>query len=102
MTTREAFEAWAASVTPVPVVRRIEDNVIAWYAWQAATLAERERWFALLDNPPKHRFWMAGELDCPKELRAANGELHTLRCRVCGVTSPRNDICADAIRKGTP
>jgi hypothetical protein len=43
MTTREAFEAWASSVTPVPVVRRIEDNVIAWYAWQAATLAERER-----------------------------------------------------------
>jgi len=71
-------------------------------ALEDAVAQERERWFALLDNPPKHHFWMAGELDCPKELKAANGELHTLRCKVCGITSPRNSICTAEIRKGTP
>lgn len=35
-------------------------------------------------NPPRHRFWGAGEHDCPREIKAGNGELHTLRCKVCG------------------
>lgn len=38
---------------------------------------------ALLTNPPKHRFWAAGEPDCPREIKASNGELHTLRCKLC-------------------
>lgn len=37
----------------------------------------------------KHIYWAAGEPDCPKEIKAGNGELHTLRCKVCGVDSPR-------------
>lgn len=35
-------------------------------------------------NLPKHKFWGAGEPDCPPELKAPNGELHTMRCKVCG------------------
>jgi hypothetical protein len=33
---------------------------------------------------PKHKFWGAGEPNCPPELKAPNGELHTTRCKVCG------------------
>jgi hypothetical protein len=65
-----------------------------------AKLAEAER---ILANPPKHKFWRAGELNCPREIKAGNGELHTLRCKVCGQDSPRNDICTatlTSIRKG--
>lgn len=32
----------------------------------------------------EHQWWMAGDPDCPSELKAPNGELHTLRCKVCG------------------
>ena len=31
-----------------------------------------------------HKFWGAGEADCPKDIKSSNGELHTLRCKVCG------------------
>lgn len=48
---------------------------------------------ALLANPPKHKFWGPGEPDCPRDIKAANGELHTLRCRVCGLDNPRDDAC---------
>ena len=48
---------------------------------------------AALRNPPRHDFWGAGEPDCPREIKAGNGELHTLRCKVCGEDNPRNDIC---------
>jgi hypothetical protein len=41
----------------------------------------------------RHKFWGAGELDCPSEIKAGNGELHTLRCKVCGVDSPPDDRC---------
>lgn len=37
---------------------------------------------------PKHQWWGAGEPDCPKEIKAGNGELHTLRCKVCGTSDP--------------
>lgn len=33
---------------------------------------------------PRHKFWGAGEPDCPADLKAPNGELHTMRCKVCG------------------
>jgi hypothetical protein len=33
---------------------------------------------------PRHDFWGAGEPDCPKDLKGSNGELHTMRCKVCG------------------
>ena len=35
-------------------------------------------------NLPRHQFWGAGEPNCPPELKAPNGELHTMRCKVCG------------------
>lgn len=50
-------------------------------------------------NPPKHDYWGAGEPDCPREIKAGNGELHTLRCKACGLDSPRDQICR-AILKG--
>ena len=40
----------------------------------------------------KHQWWGAGEPDCPKEIKAGNGELHTLRCKVCG-TSDSHSPC---------
>jgi hypothetical protein len=40
-----------------------------------------------------HDFWGAGESDCPREIKASNGELHTLRCKVCGQDNPRKDYC---------
>lgn len=55
--------------------------------------AEVERLRHMLDNPPRHDFWGAGEPDCPRDIKAGNGELHTLRCKVCGLDSPRDDIC---------
>lgn len=48
-------------------------------------------------NPPKHKFWGPGEPDCPRELKAGNGELRTLRCKVCGEDNPRDSICRWAI-----
>ena len=44
-------------------------------------------------NAPKHDFWGAGEPDCPREIKAGNGELHTLRCKRCGQDNPRSEIC---------
>jgi hypothetical protein len=44
-------------------------------------------------DPPKHKYWGAGEPDCPPEIKAGNGELHTLRCKVCGEDSPSDDRC---------
>lgn len=46
-----------------------------------------------LGGPLKHAYWMAGEADCPKDIKASNGELHTLRCKRCGEDSPRGQIC---------
>lgn len=49
-----------------------------------------EKFFA---NPSKHDFWGAGEADCPREIKAPNGELHTLRCKNCGQDSPKDARC---------
>jgi hypothetical protein len=56
---------------------------------------------AFIVNPPKHKFWMPGEPDCPRELKAGNGELHTLRCKVCGDEGGLNDICRAATPTNT-
>jgi hypothetical protein len=60
----------------------------------------RETWIELaMSNcapPVKHKYWGAGEADCPKEIKAGNGELHTLRCKVCGQDSPREPYCDGA------
>lgn len=44
-------------------------------------------------DPPKHTYWHAGEAECPREIKAGNGELHTLRCKVCGEDNPRENRC---------
>jgi len=41
----------------------------------------------------KHDYWRPGEPDCPKDIKAGNGELHTLRCKCCGLDDPRDDLC---------
>ena len=47
----------------------------------------------LLNEQPAHRYWYAGEKDCPPELKAG-GELHTLKCKVCGLENPRSPKCS--------
>ena len=39
----------------------------------------------------KHVFWGAGEPDCPQDIKASNGELHTLRCKNCD--NPKSPSC---------
>ncbi len=41
----------------------------------------------------KHDYWSAGDPDCPREIKAGNGELHTLRCKVCGDENGRDRFC---------
>ena len=67
---------------------------------------------AAIINGPKHVYWGAGEPDCPRDIKAANGELHTLRCKHCddpkfpicsGGTSaarPAEDVCGQGIQFG--
>ena len=40
-----------------------------------------------------HVWWGAGDPDCPADIKAGNGEIHTLRCKKCGQTSPRDKAC---------
>ena len=68
-----------------------------WYRrWHTAQTRVNEL-EATLANPPKHKFWGAGERDCPREIKAPNGELHTLRCKVCGMDNPSDNICPAAL-----
>jgi hypothetical protein len=47
---------------------------------------------------PRHKFWGAGEPDCPEELKAPNGELHTTLCKVCGDGwHESSDVCLVAL-----
>ncbi len=41
----------------------------------------------------KHIYWAAGETGCPRDIKASNGELHTLRCKVCGNNGSRPSFC---------
>lgn len=52
---------------------------------------------------PKHKFWGAGESDCPQELKGSNGELHTMRCKVCGDGWRKSsDVCLAALSAAVP
>lgn len=45
----------------------------------------------------KHVSWGPGDPECPPEIKARNGELHTLRCKVCGKDISRaGEICFGA------
>jgi len=90
----DAYEAKLAEVRADYMDARVvregfayRDKIIADQA------AELERLRAFIANPPEHRYWGAGEPDCPREIKCANGELHTMRCKVCGQDSPRDQIC---------
>jgi hypothetical protein len=61
-----------------------------------------ERALDLTMNPPRHKYWGAGESDCPREIKAGNGELHTLRCKACGQDNPRDDFCRAQLRTRPP
>lgn len=51
-----------------------------------------------MNNLPRHKFWSAGEPDCPAELKAPNGELHTMRCKVCGDGWRKsNNVCMEGL-----
>lgn len=63
----------------------------------AAALREYEEIFR---NPPKHKFWGAGEPDCPPDIKARNGELHTLRCKLCD--DPKAVFCKGDTEGGIP
>lgn len=47
----------------------------------------------------RHKFWGAGEADCPREIKAGNGELHTLRCKVCGLDNPDGPCTAAQVQQ---
>jgi hypothetical protein len=78
--------AWCDDTLPCARYTEAADRIIVLEA-DVARLRE------FIANPPKHNFWGAGEPDCPRELKAGNGELHTLRCKVCGLDSPKDDVC---------
>lgn len=66
----------------------MKDASLSWLACRIVEAYEK-----VLLSPPEHDFWGAGEPDCPKDIKAGNGELHTLRCKRCGQDNPRRDIC---------
>lgn len=62
-------------------------------AWNSRTASVDRKAIAVevIRSAPKHKFWGAGEPDCPREIKAPNGELHTLRCKNCD--NPRFPVC---------
>lgn len=71
-----------------------------WYRRWFKAQARVNELEALLSNPPQHRFWGAGEVNCPRDIKAGNGEIHTLRCKACGADNPRDHICRAALSQG--
>lgn len=73
-----------------------DDSPLGWLACRIVE-AHEHALSVFAGNPPKHVFWGAGEPDCPKDIKASNGELHTLRCKNCGEENLRNPICRAAL-----
>lgn len=69
------------------------DSSLGWLACRIAEEHER-----VLTAPQSHVSWGAGDPDCPPELKAGNGELHTLRCKICGTEDFRKPICRTTTR----
>ena len=84
-------EAWGK------LMQEHSNKCAALQARAEAAEAENARLREAINNPPKHDFWGSGEPDCPREIKARNGELHTLRCKICGIDNPRDDICRAAL-----
>ena len=71
-----------------------EEPRIAWLAVRIAEAFDRA-------ISRKHVSWGPGDPNCPPEIKAGNGELHTLRCKVCGQDISRADeICFGEARHG--
>lgn len=87
---RDCRTIWEAAGWPDIPFEGTPHNALDDAKHQALKVIEAYR---VLRNPPTHRYWMAGEADCPRDIKAGNGELHTLRCKVCGVDDPRGDAC---------
>ena len=83
-----AIEMIDADACPSPT-----DRIASLEAQLLAAERERDELRAALRNPPKHVYWGAGEPDCPRDIIAGNGELHTLRCKVCGKGLSEGRIC---------
>jgi hypothetical protein len=47
--------------------------------------------------PCKHRTWGAGEVDCPADIKASNGEIHTRQCKVCGERNFKEDSLCQCV-----
>lgn len=58
---------------------------------RALEIIERE--IELSQNSSKHIYWGVGEEECPIDIKAANGELHTLKCKLCGLENPKDNRC---------
>lgn len=57
---------------------------------------------AVFNSPNKgHVYYHAGDPDCPKSIKAPNGEVHTLMCRLCALkqSEAKNTYCAGAVAK---
>lgn len=109
---KAAIKRQASAVRTLQASEETEVNIlrrkVAEQHWAVATLdserdanailtAEIERLRAFIANPPKHDWWAPGDPDCPRDIKAANGELHTLRCKRCGSEDARDDICRAAL-----
>ena len=79
------------------IVSHLFDRFDKYEAENKELRSEIERLRAALLKPPRHKFWGAGEPDCPPEIRASNGELHSVQCKRCGLVNPKNDICLAAL-----
>jgi len=84
------------------------DNLPTWEGFSSDPTKQKQAqaWIAVAESAVeifyrRHVFWGAGEPDCPKEIKAPNGEIHSMRCKVCGMTNPRDRECRPAFRKTT-
>lgn len=86
---------------PHPLIALVNDAGINISSEDALKFARLVAAALAHETLPRHNFWRAGEPDCPKELRAADGELQTLRCKVCGEGWRKSvDVCFDALGGG--
>lgn len=88
----ECIDPYSAAGQPGSYARGYDNGFMAALRQMRANL---ELEYRLAPEPRgEHQWWMAGDPDCPPELKAPNGELHTLRCKVCGGDSRTiGDIC---------
>lgn len=51
----------------------------------------------ILRNPPTHLYWSMSEANYPEDLTSKTGKLPSLRCKICGETDPRVNVCQTAV-----